>query len=330
MHLDLQQKPTLCIFKLLIIKIKYIMHKSTVFLVLFSTGISLISCGSTQTDTQIPPDKKITMNINNMAVTIDGKVGARIISLKLDTQEMLSSNKVNRGNYGSTLWTGPEAKWRGHGILDTSAFTVKSFAGSDLELKSRNDTILGFAFTKKFHASLADTSLVINYTITNISKDTIGVAPWEVTRVITGGLAMFPKASPQDLPTVNGRYPLLKIQDSIGIIWYPYDTSKVAAQKLFMYGGEGWAAYIKDGALFIKKFPSIKPAQAAPGEKNVEAYVSKPKNYLELENQGVYQVLKSNESLTYEVKWYLRRLPKGIKAEIGNKAFINYIRKVIK
>lgn len=306
------------------------MNKLSAIPALIVASICIISCSNSSSNLKIPPDKKFTLNINNMTVIIDGKAGAKIISLKLDSQEILSSNKVNRGNYGSTLWLSPEGKWRGHGILDTSTYNVNLFNAVDLELKSRNDTLLGFAFTKKFHANLTDTSLVIQYTMTNISKDTIGVAPWEVTRVITGGLALIPKRSAQDFPTVNTRYPLPSLRDSIGIIWCPYDTSTAASQKLFMNGGEGWIAYVKDGVLFIKKFPVVKLGKAAPGEKNAELYVNKQKTYMELENQGEYQILNAGGSLSYEVKWYARRMPLNINVEIGNQDLLKYIRSVIR
>jgi hypothetical protein len=96
-----------------------------------------------------------------------------------------------------------------------------------------------------------------------------------------------------------------------------------------MNGGEGWVAYVLNRVLFIKKFPSIMPDQAAPAEKNIEMYVNR-KSYIELENQGVYQKLAPGDSLRYEVKWYARRLPAGLKVETGNQALVNYIRRVVR
>ena len=59
-------------------------------------------------------------------------------------------------------------------------------------------------------------------------------------------------------------------------------------------------------------------------------YVDPDKTYVELENQGPYRKLQSGDSLTYEVRWYARLLPPGLKAEVGNQNLINYIRSVVK
>ena len=309
---------------------------------LFLLIISLLVFGTFNLQGQSKPEQEValnmlqdssdnlfTININNVFVAIDAKVGARIISLKIDGIELLSSKEVNSRNYGSTLWLAPEGKWKGQGVLDNGDYKAVYFKGKDLTLKSKRDTLRGFLFSKQFHGDITDTSITISYTITNISKDMQEVAPWEVTRVPTGGLVFSQKGYGNDIPKSNKMYPLPNVYDSIGIIWYPYDSSTLSAQKLFMEG-EGWIAYVNNGVIFIKKFPVIKPDQAAPGEKNVEIYVNKQKSYIELENQGVYQQLSTNNSLNYQVKWYLRRLPENIQVQIGNKALVEYVRSIIK
>lgn len=306
------------------------MHKKLVFITLVSIIFNLPSTGQNIAKQSATSDGMFTLNCGNMVIVIDGGTGSRVISLKLNGDEILGSKNLNPRYYGSSLWLSPEGKWKGMGVLDASAYTMEFFSRADLLLKSKNDSLNGFAVSKKFHGSLADTSIVIQYTITSISKNMQQVAPWEVTRVPTGGLAFSPKGSPQDFPKSNNRNTVLPVRDSIGIIWYPYDSSSLSSQKLFMDGGEGWVAYVRNRVLFIKKFPVIKSDQAAPGEKNVEIYVNKEKTYIELENQGVYQKLATGDSLLYKVTWYARRLPAGLKVEIGNQALLNYIRSVVK
>lgn len=306
------------------------MHKKLISIAIISIVCYLPAKGQNMATQPAPGDGMFTLNAGNSTMIIDGNIGSRVFSFKLDGIEILGTKDLNQRMYGSTLWLSPEGKWKGQGILDASGYTVDLFNRTDLRLKSQNDTLRGFSFMKEFHVSQADTSIIIKYTMTNISKDMQEVAPWEVTRVPTGGLAFFPKRSPQDNPIANKMYPLLVIRDSIGIIWCPYDSSLVSAQKLFMDGGEGWAAYVRNRVLFIKKFPVIESSQSAPAEKNLEVYVNKQKTYMELENQGVYQKLETGKSLLYEVKWYARRLPVGLNVEIGNKALIEYVRSVIK
>jgi hypothetical protein len=260
-------------------------------------------------------------------MVIDGNAGSRVISLKSGDEEILGSNTLNARMYGSTLWLSPQGKWR-QGILDAGPYSLNFFTNDKLSLQSEPDTLNKFAFSKEFHCSDHDTSFIIKYCITNLSEEIQETAAWEVTRVPAGGLALFPKRSEKDIPFAL-RVPLLTVRDSLGIIWYPYDSSILSAQKIFMEGGEGWLAYIKNSMLFIKKFPEIAKEKIAPGESNVEIYVNKERTYIELENQGEYKKLMPGESLHYEVKWYARKLPGGIRAEMGNEALIKYIRKII-
>jgi hypothetical protein len=214
-------------------------------------------------------------------------------------------------------------------VLNNLAYNVNFFNTFNLRLKSENDILNGFKFSNHFKISDADTSIVIRYVITNIAKDIQEVAPWEVTRVPTGGLVFFPKGITNDVPLTNKIRPLLAVRDVKGIIWYPYDSSQLSPQKLMMDGSEGWLAYVNKGIIFIKKYPVIKPVQAAPGEKNVELYVNKEKTFIELENQGAYQKLLTGDSLSYEVKWYVRRVPENLLNQVGNMKLIEFARSII-
>jgi hypothetical protein len=247
----------------------------------------------------------------DLSMMIDVNTGSRIVSLKLGDQEILGTNDLSASMCGSTLWLSPQGKWKRQEILDSRPYSLHYFSDEVIQLQSKSDTLN-----------------IIKYSITNISEEIQEVAAWEVTRVPTKGLAIFPKRSENDIPIAH-RVPLLNIRDSIGIIWYPYDSSTLTRQKIFMNGGEGWLAYIKNSVLFIKKFPVIPPEKIAPNEGNVEIFVNKEKTYIELENQGEYQNLMPGESLFYDVKWYARNLPAGVKAEIGNESLIKYIRNIV-
>jgi hypothetical protein len=280
-----------------------------------------------------PPDPGadlITLAVGDVSLTVDVNMGARIVSFKIGSQEVLSPNTVNRQFFGSSLWLSPEGKWNGHGVIDRAPYRMKGHEAMSLELHSQPDNRRGFLVTKYFQGLSQDTAIQIRYTIKNIADSVQEVAPWEVTRVPTGGLAFFPKRNPADDPQKNAVYPVPLIVDSSGLIWYPYDSSTEAPQKLFANGGEGWVAYARGGILFIKAFPLIDPSSAAPHEKNVELYVDKAKTYMELENQGRYQRLKPGEELTYSVKWYVRKLPPRIPVTVGNMALVNFVRAIVR
>jgi hypothetical protein len=300
---------------------------TTFFLIIsILSGVCHSAAGQSQS---LQNESIFTINSANVKVIINSTIGGRVISFKVDDKETLSGPDINKRFYGSTLWLSPEGKWKGQGLLDNGNYKVNNFNDNYLHLTSINDTILGFEFEKMFRSNPSDSSIIIQYTIRNISKSSQQVAPWEVTRVPTGGMAIIAKRSPENIPTPNQMYPLMKIIEINNTIWYPYDTSKVSAEKLFMEGGEGWIAYVKDRILFLKKIPVIAAERSAPNEKNIELYVNKDKTYIELENQGEYQNLLPGESLFYEVKWYARNLPAGIRTEPGDQVLISYIRSII-
>lgn len=268
-------------------------------------------------------DSLFTIRSNNMSITLNSNAGARVISFKVDENELLGSYDIHQQYYGSTLWLSPQGKWKGNQVLDRAPYSVKKRNRKSFRFKSQRDSVHGFLMEKKVRTG-TDTSFIITYTIKNIASDTQWVAPWEVTRVPTGGLAFFLKGPEAPLVKSN-----LKIVDIGESIWYPYDSVKAGAQKMFSSGSEGWIAYIKDGYIFIKKFPVVTSDKVAPREENVEIYVNPDRTYVELENQGPYQVLKANGSLTYVVKWYARRLPSKMDTSLGSKDLVKYVRSIV-
>lgn len=270
-------------------------------------------------------DSNYTIKVKDMTMVVNAVIGGRITSLKLGDTEILSGKKVHANFYGSTIWLSPEGKWRGQGVTDNKDYKVDKYTGSNLHITSQNDSLRGFAMVKEFTANPKDTSISMKYTITNIAPAMQSVSAWEVTRVIPGGLEFYPKGETPALSKSN-----LPIQDNGGIIWYPYDSSTVNFQKAYQSGSEGWQAYVRNGIIFIKQFPTVKPAQFAPGEVNVEVYVNKEKTYMEIENQGPFTELQHGKSVQFDVKWYVRQIPANIKAEVGNQALVNYVRSVLK
>lgn len=301
------------------------------FLIHFMMIVSFFYWVDAQDNVTKIADNKYNLSVADISMSIDGNKGARVTSFKKGKTDIIAGDEVHRSFYGSTLWMAPEGEWEGHGELDYGIYT--EFQPENpyvLSLMSVPDTIRGFQFFKEFMANAVDTSMIIEYTIKNISDKPQKVAAWEVTRVPTGGLVLIPKRNKADLPKTNKVYPLPQTQDKMGMIWYPYNSDTNSPQKLFMEGGGGWMAYVKEGVLFAKRFPMVDKDEFAPGESNIELYVNQQNTYAELENQGPYRKLGSNESLTYKVKWYLRELPSHIKVEVGNQEIIKFVEKTLK
>lgn len=252
--------------------------------------------------------------------------GGRIVSYKLGEKEMLTQTSEHE-NYGSTLWTAPQSDWGWppYDILDNQDYNVEE-CENDLKLISKPDPKSGFQFEKSWNVN-EDQSIHIEYLIRNISNSIKSLGAWEVTRVPCGGLVFFPDGGVAKVPGSSLK-PDIQID---GINWIHIDKKPILEhKKLFSTAKEGWVAYAISGLLFVKQFPDTKPENYSPQQGEVEIYVNKDKSYIELENQGNYQVLQPGETLSYDENWYLISIPKEINIIPGKRELPALVRQQIK
>lgn len=268
------------------------------------------------------------IDMGELVIEIDPKVAGRIVSFSLNGKEVLSGPDVHESNYGSTFWTSPQSDWNWppRAAHDSNPYKAE-VSDNQLILTGDYDSLTGLRIIKTFRANPTDTSIVVKYTLQNLSKEKKKVAAWEITRIPTGGLSFFPKQSERP-----ASYSTLKVKDISGIIWYHSEPKnlKEMDNKLFINGREGWLGHVHKDLLFIKKFPDIPPGTSPEKEEEVEIYVNPVAGYIELENQSAYILLNPQESFDYEVSWYLKELPEDLKVHEGNTRLVNYVRKVLK
>ena len=272
------------------------------------------------------------IKIQNTVLEIDPSIGGRITALTLDGQNFLTDSTVNDFNFGSSFWLSPQSDWNWppSAEIDNKPYTA-TIKDNELIMVSPADPKTGIVVTKKIAGNKKKGSFVLKYTITNHSDKPQMVAPWEVTRVHINGFAFFPMGT-GDIR--GGLIPLLKKEN--GIVWFDYDSARLPAKgdrQIYTDGAEGWLSEVNNGIVLTKKFPDIPIEKQAPKEGEIELYASpvKPgKSYVEIEHQGEYKQLQPGESTTWEVVWFLRKLPGNIKPEVGNPLLVSYVRKLIK
>jgi len=272
------------------------------------------------------------IKIENQILEIDPSIGGRINSLKLDGTDFLTDSTVNNFNWGSTFWLSPQSNWNWppSAEIDNKPYTVKIENGKVI-MTSLKDPKTGLEVIKTFSGNNKTGSFQLKYTITNRSDKPQKVAPWEVTRVKTGGLAFFPFGEGNRR---GGLIPFTK--ESYGISWFQYHKDQLPLKgdrQLYSDGSEGWLAEVNDGLILIKKFPDIPFEQNAPKEGEIEWYaspVAANKSYVEIEHQGAYEELQPGQSSNWKVEWFLRKLPPDIKPEAGNLALADYVRKIVR
>lgn len=238
------------------------------------------------------------LKVGKASMRIDAANGARIISLKHDTTEVISLNPMPN-MYGSTFWTSPQKEWnwppvREHDIM---RYSVEK-NGDKLLMTSQLSEKIPLRIKKCFSVDETEQCFVITYSIVNESAEDRKVAPWEITRVPAEGTIFF--IAPMESITPAG---LMNFVDKNGVKYYEIDQSE--KQRKINADGMGWLGYENKGLVLIKRFEDLNASQPAPDEGEIQVYVHNGKVYVELEEQGAYTNLRPGEQLDWTVRWYL-------------------------
>lgn len=284
--------------------------------------ISLFSSYAQQVVPVKTNEKKYGFTNRNLYFEVDTALAGRISSWKIDGSEFMFCDWSNSLLSGSTFWPSPQSVWNWPPptALDSKPFKSK-VVDKKLYCFGSKDSKTNLAFTKIFYADTTDTSITIKYIIKNLKSTTQKWAPWEITRVPHEGLTFFALGE----GSVTGNMAELS-SEANGYIWYDQDnTSATNSANKFFCDGKGWLAHVNSSRqIFIKVFADIAKAKAAPGEAEIEIYTNPDNSYTELENQGAYVEIPSNDSIIWVVKWYLRNLPQGITVAASDPGLISY------
>jgi hypothetical protein len=270
-----------------------------------------------------------------LSFSVNPMIGARIVSFKLDGDELLTDPTANAMYYGSTLWTSPASDFVTTGfsppvVIDSDPYTTKVSADGVITATSAPYTTMSgkkFTVTKVFTADIANQAIVIDYTITNTGTTTFQISHWEVTRVFPDGLTFFP-AGTTVKPNILAQP--MSLQQAGGYTWY--DNKTHIAMKGESKGASdsqgGYIAQIsphpKGDLLFIKAFKAIAPSMTPPAPDNfeIEIFCNSPHTYVELEEYSAYTSIAPGMGYTQTVHWYLRRLPVGTDNSVGSAMLI--------
>jgi hypothetical protein len=270
-----------------------------------------------------------TFTSGEYAYAVDAARAGRLVSFSLGGRNILTTAKnAEDNNWGSTFWTSPQSDWNWPppAEIDPGAYAAR-ISGDVLSVASAVAPGLGLSVTKEFSFDADKEVLTIEYGIINKGAQARAVGPWEISRVATGGLTFFPMG---DGAPWKGFQELLPLDLRGGVAWFAAGT--VAAtndQKVFADGREGWIAHVAGDLLLVKAFADTTPAQAASGEAEIELYVDPGRTYVEVENQGACVKLEPGAATTWPVRWFLRRLDKGIAAKPGSAQLLEVVRKLV-
>lgn len=263
------------------------------------------------------------------------KRSGRIHAVQYNGANVLHMDTGSATNYGSTFWPSPQAGWQNTPAWPPATnidgannnFTAE-YADTTLFLRGATDNSNQVRINKAYWLNAADTSISMRFTLINTAATTKSWAPWQVTRLPAGGIYLFPKGEGAITGDLAGG-----TRDSLGHIWFKYDSSSnySGTKKFYADGSNGWFAHLsKDRVLLIKKFTDTPLAQKAPSPENeIELYTDPNKKFVEMEPQGPYTAIPSGDSVVWDVKWYVRKMPDTTTVAVGNVAILNYINSVL-
>lgn len=185
----------------------------------------------------------------------------------------------------------------------------------------------GTGLQKEMEVKLAreGTQVTVIHRITNRSDDVTEMAPWALTVMEGGGRAILPLAprhpmDKQHLLPESGMalWSYTDLADSrwtFGTSYVQLTTeaspnSRFREQMLGLYNPAGWAAYFRNGHLFVKR-AAVETGQTYPDFGcNFETYTEP--GFLELETLAPLRNLKPGETAEHTEHWWLyKNVPAG-------------------
>jgi len=254
--------------------------------------------------------------------------GGLITAFKLNGDNVMFDEAQGPSQvWGTSFWPSPQSTWGWPPppAFDSANYTVEvNESGRSVTLTGPVDESLGVRVVKRFVADLARGSVFLDYEM-RVPSDSPASPPmlaaWEITRLRPEGVLFWKGGAIEKA----GTWPELEVEqlDVGGVGYYLYNLSQPVASTS-EYGhfegktnGQGpatWLAMAKPGVLFVKRFAPVAPAEAAPGETQVELYsyggsASPGAVYTEMESQCALVQVESGRPLRYQTEWVLRPLP---------------------
>ena len=216
---------------------------------------------------------------------------------------------------GHRLWYAPEHETRTY-FPDNSPVKVEVGKGT-LRLVQNVENTTGIQKEIELMMAQDTACAVVTHRLRNTGSSPVTLAPWALTVMAPGGTAILPLpqrgSHPKDLPPGNS-LTLWKYTDMSDPRWrwgHKYillrqDSSpSVKPQKLGVAVPDGWAAYARDGRLFLITF-GHDPAAAYPDMgSSVETFTNE--EMLELETLGPLISLRPGAAVEHVEQWWLFR-----------------------
>jgi hypothetical protein len=261
----------------------------------------------------------IKLENDALALWVTQDVGPRIIGLSVaDGRNLFAtvpeaaattpSGNAYQFRGGHRLWHAPEDPERTY-VPDDTAVTITPIPNG---IQTTQAVEPGTGIEKQMAITLPDDGahVIIDHTLTNRGLWPVELAPWAITQLKPGGLAILPQPIEDTGLLPNRRlvfWPYARIDSPHLQLGNRYIFLQAAMQnesfKLGWANPDGWLAYWIDNTLFVKKAGYQADADYYDYGSSSECYCNDI--ILELETLGPRITLAPNASVTHREEWHV-------------------------
>jgi hypothetical protein len=254
----------------------------------------------------------VTQSVGPRVISLSLKDGENLLAQLPDTTIETPGREPFRFYGGHRLWVAPE--WPESTYLpDDDPVEITPISGG-ISILQRTEPSTGIQ--KQLQITLPGEGAVISlvHTLTNLGTKTVECAPWAITQLRTGGVAILPQfvglAENQFLP--NRQLALWPYSDvrSQHVTWgnqfiFIQAELRSGAFKVGFPNPRGWLAYWWQGTLFVKKAIFERQAKYLDFDSSSECYCDH--RFIELETLGGVSTLSPGESVSHTEIWEIHR-----------------------
>ena len=214
---------------------------------------------------------------------------------------------------GHRLWHAPEVLPRSY-VPDNDPIEVQLIGNSTVRATPALETATNIQKEMYINLDREGTGVTITHTLKNTGAWPVELAPWALTIMNAGGRTILPQE-----PFIPHSERLLAARPLV--LWHFTDMSDPRwtfgkkyiqlrtdsnlnyPQKIGAGNKQGWAGYLREDLLFVKRFPYIEGANYPDYGCNFETFTSG--DFIEVETLGSLVKLEPGEVATHVEHWHL-------------------------
>lgn len=255
----------------------------------------------------------VELNNDTLSLLITQTVGPRVISLRYKGGENLFAELPNFtteapvGTFhfygGHRLWRAPEDLSLTY-LPDDAPVEIAEIEQGVRVVQPTEPTGL----QKTLDITLAEATVTVRHTLTNHSSTPVTCAPWAITQLKRGGIAILPQTTHDTGLLPNRQIALWPYTDirSPHLVWgnryvFVHANMPTGALKVGFPNPRGWLAYWQAGTLFVKKTVFDPQANYLDYGSSSECFCND--RFLELETLGGVTTLAEGGEVSHVETW---------------------------